>query len=145
MSADPHRTFSSLANRSVSLIVAIALMALVLAMGNQTPAKVDAYTATNGGWSWTVQGTSKSIDGTTYYGSAKRSTTMPNGITMGVAVTGEVYISSTDQTLATRGGADANYVASGIASSTGVQIITNDTGCTYGTFCANRGTVTLSF
>ena len=145
MSADPRRTFSSLANRSVSLIVAIALMALVLAMGNQTPAKVDAYTATNGGWSWTVQGTSKSIDGQTYYGSAKRSTTMPNGITMGVAVTGEVYISSTDQTLATRGGADANYVATGIAASTGVQIITNDTGCTYGTFCANRGTVTLSF
>jgi len=145
MSVEPRRTFTSLANRGGALIVAIALVALVLAMGNQSPAKVDAYTATNGGWSWTVQGTSKSIDGQTYYGSAKRSTTMPNGITMGVAVTGEVYISSTDQTLAARGGADANYVASGIAASTGVQIITNDTGCTYGTFCPNRGTVTLSF
>ena len=106
MSADPRRTFSSLANRSVSLIVAIALVAFVLAMGNQTPAKVAAYRATDGGWSWTVQGNSQTINGATWYSAAKRSTALANGITVGVAVTGDVFMTSSDQTLAARGGRD---------------------------------------
>lgn len=104
-----------------------------------------AYQGTNGGWSWTVQGSSISIDGTTYYTGAKRSSTLPNGITVGVSTTGQVAISSSDQTLATRGGVDAQYARTGISAMTGVQIITNDAGCTYGVFCSNRGTVTLSF
>ena len=105
----------------------------------------EAYQGTNGNWSWTVQGSSLSIDGTTYYTGAKRSSTLPNGITVGVSTTGQVAISSSDQTLATRGGVDAQYARTGIAAMTGVQLITNDAGCTYGTLCANRGTITLSF
>jgi hypothetical protein len=104
-----------------------------------------AYQGTNGGWSWTVQGSSISIDSTTYYTGAKRSSTLPNGITVSVSTTGQVAISPTDQTLATRGGVDAQYARTGISAMTGVQLVTNDAGCTYGTFCNNRGTVTLSF
>jgi len=105
----------------------------------------EAYQGTDGNWSWTVQGSSISIDGSTYYTGAKRSSTLPNGITVSVATTGQVAISPNDQTLATRGGVDAQYARTGIAAMTGVQLITNDTGCTYGTLCINRGTVTLSF
>ena len=104
-----------------------------------------AYQGTNGGWSWTVQGSSISIDSTTYYTGAKRSSTLPNGITVSVSTTGQVAISPTDQTLATRGGVDAQYARTGISAMTGVQLVTNDAGCTYGTFCNNRGPVTLSF
>jgi hypothetical protein len=120
-------------------------MLVVLGFAIEISPNASAYTATNGGWSWTVQGTSMNIDGTTYYTGAKRSSTLANGMTVSVATTGLVGIATTDQTLATRGGVDANYARTGIAAATGVQIVTNDSGCSYGSFCSNRGTITLSF
>ena len=131
-------------SRKIRVFAAAATV--VFAVSAEIAQPTSAYQATNGNWSWTVQGTAMTIDGVTYYtGGAKRSTTLQSGIVVSVAATGNVGISSTDQTLASRGGINANYSAVGIAASTGVQMVVNDSGCTYGTFCPNRGTITLSF
>ena len=123
----------------------VALLATVGLIAHLSDS-VSAYTATNGGWNWTVQGTSITYDGANYRTGATRASTLSNGITVSVSTSGSgVAIATTDQTLATRGGIDTNYARTGIAASTGVQLVTFDDGCTFGTFCNNRGTVTLTF
>ncbi len=108
-----------------------AAATVIFAVSAEIAQPTSAYQATNGNWSWAIQGSSLTINGATWYTGAKRTTTLQSGITVSVAVAGNVAISSTDQTLATRGGLDSQYSATGIASSTGAQLIVNDTGCTY--------------
>lgn len=118
-----------------------------------------AAQSTAPGWAFSVNGTSVLLDrclvnpnsvscpgqNATWYSNSTRSEALPSGLTVNIAVTGSVYLSATDQLMSARGGANGQFISNGIVSSTGVQLATADAGCTYGTLCTSRGTVTVSF
>lgn len=135
--------------RSLRLL-AVVLALLTCLITTSVPA-AKASQSTSGGWTWTTQGTAVQLDTCcsplTWYSGATRSTTLPSGLEVSVGVTGNVYLSATDQLMSARGGANGQFFSNGIVSSTGVQLATTDdrVGCTYGTLCTNRGVINVTF
>lgn len=128
-------------------ITASALFIFVVASTNMfTWNSVQAFQTTSGSWTWTTNGTSTVVDGTTWFLGSTRSTTLQSGLQVNVSVSGaEMGITATDQLMSARGGAVGHFFSDSIVSTTGVQMMTNDGSCTYGSMCGNRGTFTVSF
>ena len=105
-----------------------------------------AFETTDGGWTWVTSGSGTNIEGTTWYLASERTSTLTSGIIVSIEVSGGgTGIAATDQLLSARGGANGMYMDSTIHTKTGAQVVTTDTGCTYGVMCANRGKFTISF
>jgi uncharacterized repeat protein (TIGR02059 family) len=98
-------------------------------------------------WSW-VGGATAGTAGCSGSNSANRvkQTTLPNGVTYSVGVTGD-YLCIGDQTesLSQRGGQAGDFVATGLVTEPGVYIQTSNSGCAADALCPSRGILTLSF
>ena len=105
-----------------------------------------ASSTTNGGWSWDNSGSTVAIEGTTWHlGSERAATPSGSGVTVSIVTSGVgAGIAAGDQALSARGGTDGMYTVTN-ASSVGAQVVTTDTGCTYGQMCSNRGQFEIRF
>lgn len=105
-----------------------------------------AASTTDGGWSWVNSGSTVAIEGTTWYlGSERAATPSGSGVTVSIVTSGVgAGIAAVDQALSARGGTNSMYTATN-ASSVGAQVVTTDTGCTYGQMCSNRGQFEIRF
>lgn len=105
-----------------------------------------ASSTTNGGWSWVNSGSTVAIEGTTWHlGSERAATPSGSGVTVSIVTSGVgAGIAAVDQALSARGGTNSMYTATN-ASSVGAQVVTTDTGCTYGQMCSNRGQFEIRF
>ena len=128
------------------LEVVVGLFAIA-AVTSLLPAPTSqAHQTTNGGWSWAAAGTTGVIDGFTWNFSAKRQTTLPDGLVVAIESVGTgTGIAGTDQAMSARGGANGMFMDNTIVGVSGAQLVTTDDGCTYGTLCSNRGTFVISF
>jgi len=102
------------------------------------------------GWDWTtdydsVAHATNGCDGSGSTNRAKQ-TTLPNGVTYTVAVTGS-YLCINDRTesLSQRGGAAGDFVATGLVTEPGLKLTTSNVNCPANSICNDRGTLTLSF
>jgi uncharacterized repeat protein (TIGR02059 family) len=101
-------------------------------------------------WDWTTpyDSTAHATNGCNGPGSTNRAkqTTLPNGVTYTVAVTGQ-YLCINDRTesLSERGGAAGDFVATGLVTEPGLKLTTSNVNCPANSICNDRGTLTLSF
>ena len=98
-------------------------------------------------WSW-VGGTTASTPGCSGSNSANRvkQTTLPNGVTYSVGVTGDyLCIGNQTESLSERGGQAGDFVATGLVTEPGVYLQTSNSGCAASALCPSRGILTLSF
>ena len=101
-------------------------------------------------WNWTTPydaATNAPIDcdGAGSINRAKQ-TTLPNGVTYTVAVTGPyLCINEVTESLAQRGGQPQNFVATGLVTEPGLKLTTTNVNCPADSICNDRGTLTLSF
>lgn len=105
-----------------------------------------ASSTTNGGWSWVTSGSTVAIEGTTWHlGSERAATPSGSGVTVSIETSGVgAGIAANDQALSARGGGDSMFTSTN-AVSVGAQVVTTDTGCTYGQMCSNRGQFVIKF
>ena len=102
------------------------------------------------GWNWTTAydaatNTPVDCDGAGSINRAKQ-TTLPNGVTYTVAVTGPyLCINEVTESLAQRGGQPQNFVATGLVTEPGLKLTTTNVNCPADSTCTDRGTLTLSF
>ena len=98
-------------------------------------------------WSW-AGGPTASTAGCSSPFSANRTkqTTLPNGVTYSVGVTGDyLCISDATESLSQRGGAAGDFVATGLVTEPGVLIQTSNVNCAASALCTPRGTLTMTF
>jgi len=98
-------------------------------------------------WAW-VGGTTAGTAGCSGSNSANRvkQTTLPNGVTYSVGVTGDyLCIGNQTESLSERGGQAGDFVATGLVTEPGVYIQTSNSGCAADALCPSRGILTLSF
>ena len=98
-------------------------------------------------WAW-VGGTTAGTAGCSGSNSANRvkQTTLPNGVTYSVGVTGDyLCIGNQTESLSQRGGQAGDFVATGLVTEPGVYIQTSNSGCAASALCPSRGILTLSF
>jgi uncharacterized repeat protein (TIGR02059 family) len=98
-------------------------------------------------WAW-VGGTTASTPGCSGSNSANRvkQTTLPNGVTYSVGVTGDyLCIGNQTESLSERGGQAGDFVATGLVTEPGVYLQTSNSGCAADAVCPSRGILTLSF
>ena len=102
------------------------------------------------GWNWTTayDATTNApvdCDGAGSINRAKQ-TTLPNGVTYTVAVTGPyLCINEVTESLAQRGGQPGDFVATGLVTEPGLKLTTTNVNCPADSTCTDRGTLTLSF
>jgi uncharacterized repeat protein (TIGR02059 family) len=98
-------------------------------------------------WAW-VGGTTAGTAGCSGSNSANRvkQTTLPNGVTYSVGVTGDyLCIGNQTESLSERGGQAGDFVATGLVTEPGVYLQTSNSGCAADALCPSRGILTLSF
>jgi uncharacterized repeat protein (TIGR02059 family) len=81
-------------------------------------------------------------------GSINRSkrTSLPNGVTYTVGVTGPLLcIHDVTESLSARGGAAGMFVATGLVTEPGLKITTSNDGCLANEICGGRGQMSLTF
>ena len=130
-----------------ALVPVVAVSGLLVGLCAPRGRTAEALQATNGGWAFTTTGPSQEIDGTTWYTASERSTTLPSGLVVSIAVTGSGagMADTGGEALSVRGGASGHFVSDDLLAALGAKLVTTDAGCAYGTLCANRGTFQVSF
>ena len=104
------------------------------------------------GWNWTTSfdaatntTTSGRCDGAGSINRAKQ-TTLPNGVTYTVGVTGDMLcINEVTESLSQRGGAAGMFVATGLVTEPGLKITTSNDLCAADVLCTGRGFISLTF
>jgi uncharacterized repeat protein (TIGR02059 family) len=103
-------------------------------------------------WGWvetfdsaTMTTTSSQCPGGGSINRSKR-TTLPNGVTYTVAVTGPyLCIHDATESLSERGGAAGMFVATGLVTEPGLKLTTSNDGCSANVICNGRGRLFLTF